>query len=208
MSAPFNPLATVSIFAQTRSMDFNEANLSGKFLIAMPGMADTRFDHSVIYLCAHSAEGAMGLIVNKPSHDVKLTSLLEQLKIPRGELTGDIRVHFGGPVEHGRGFVLHSKDYDGGETTLHVDQNFGMTATLSILEDMSKGDGPESALLALGYAGWGPGQLEDEILANGWLTSDAYPEIVFDLSDGAKWEAALAKLGVSPLVLSMTSGNA
>lgn len=208
MSALFNPLETIWICAQTRRMQFTEANLSGKFLIAMPGMADTRFDHSVIYLCAHSPEGAMGLIVNKPSQDVKLVSLLEQLDIATGELKEDIQVHFGGPVEHGRGFVLHSKDYDAGETTLQVDQKFGMTATLTILEDMSKGEGPEKALLALGYAGWGPGQLENEILENGWLTSDAHPEIVFEMSDAAKWEAALETLGVSPQMLSMTAGNA
>lgn len=208
MTEIFNPLETFRICAQTQGMKFSDASLSGKFLIAMPGMEDTRFDHSVVYLCAHSSEGAMGLIVNKPSQDVKLTSLLDQLGIPSSNLKGDIRVHFGGPVEHGRGFVLHSKDYDSGETTLQVDQNFGMTATLNILEDMSKGEGPEDALLALGYAGWGPGQLENEILTNGWLTSDSYPEIVFDMSDGAKWEAALEKLGVSPRMLSMTSGNA
>lgn len=208
MSAPFNPLATLEVSDQTRAMAIEEENLNGKFLIAMPGMEDTRFDHSLIYICAHSSQGTMGLIVNKPSQDVKLASLLKQLEIPRGELSDDIRVHFGGPVEHGRGFVLHSKDYHGGDMTLEVDDNFGMTATLSILEDMSVGQGPEKALLALGYAGWGPGQLENEILANGWLTSEACPEIVFQEENGGKWKAALAKLGVSPMMLSSTAGNA
>lgn len=189
-------------------MTTDAESFSGKLLIAMPGMGDTRFDHSVVFLCAHSSEGAMGLIINKPSFDVKFASLLEQLEIPHGDLKDDIHVHFGGPVEHGRGFVLHSTDYDGGETTLRVDQNFGMTATLNILEDLCSGNGPQSALLALGYAGWGPGQLESEILANGWLTSDAHPEIVFGLDDTEKWEAALEKLGVSPLMLSSVSGNA
>lgn len=183
-------------------------SLSGKLLIAMPGMGDTRFDHSVIYLCAHSSEGAMGIIVNKPSYDVKFDTLIDQLGIAPGDRGDDINVHFGGPVEHARGFVLHSNDYDGGEATLLVDQNFGMTATVNILEDLCTGNGPQSALLALGYAGWGPGQLENEILANGWLTSDAHPEVVFEADNTEKWEAALAKLGVSPLMLSSVCGNA
>ncbi|MDE0590827.1 YqgE/AlgH family protein [Halocynthiibacter sp. C4] len=189
-------------------MDIEDHSLCGKLLIAMPGMGDTRFDHSVIYLCAHSDEGSMGLIVNKPSLDIKIDTLLEQLDIPKGEQSSDIRVHFGGPVEHGRGFVLHSRDYDAGDSTLHVDDSFGMTATISILEDIAQGQGPRDALLALGYAGWGAGQLEGEILANGWLTADAEPELVFNMDNEEKWSAALETLGVSPLLLSSTSGNA
>ncbi|WP_380054870.1 YqgE/AlgH family protein [Falsihalocynthiibacter sp. SS001] len=205
---PFLALVSRIFSAQTIHMETEADNLSGKFLIAMPGMGDTRFDHSVVYLCAHSEEGAMGIIVNKPSMDIKLDTLLEQLEIPRGELQSDIRVHFGGPVEHGRGFVLHSTDYSAGETTLQVTQSIGMTATLGILEDMSSGHGPQKALLALGYAGWGPGQLEAEILSNGWLTCDATTDIVFDQANSAKWDAALATLGISPLMLSSEAGHA
>ncbi|MEH6833360.1 MAG: YqgE/AlgH family protein [Falsihalocynthiibacter arcticus] len=208
MTAPFNPLETRQLSKHTNQMISVTESLSGKLLIAMPGMGDTRFDHSVVYLCAHSSEGAMGIIVNKPSFNVKFDTLIDQLGIAPSDRGDDIHVHFGGPVEHARGFVLHSNDYDGGETTLQVDQNFGMTATLNILEDLCTGNGPQSALLALGYAGWGPGQLENEILANGWLTSDADPDVVFEADNMEKWEAALAKLGVSPLMLSSVSGNA
>ncbi|MBC58323.1 MAG: hypothetical protein CL814_15515 [Confluentimicrobium sp.] len=186
----------------------SELDLSGKLLIAMPGMGDPRFEKSVVYICAHSAEGAMGLIINKPSQELRLSDMLEQLQIPRG--TGrDIRVHFGGPVEHGRGFVLHSSDYrSNSATTLKVDARFGLTATLDILDDMARGTGPDNTLLALGYSGWGPGQLEEEICANGWLTCDASPEIVFAGDDDSKWGRALNVLGVDPLSLSAACGHA
>lgn len=186
----------------------DSTDLSGKLLIAMPGMGDPRFDQSVIYMCAHSPEGSMGLIVNKPAPGLKMDDLLEQLKIPRGEGSRGIGVHFGGPVEHGRGFVLHSADYGTGEGTLKVDAQFGMTATRDILQDMALGAGPEQRLLALGYSGWGPGQLEEEIHRNGWLTCDATPEIVFAPDDGAKWLAALRSLGIDPLLLSAEAGRA
>lgn len=183
-------------------------HLDGKLLIAMPLMGDPRFERSVIYVCVHSDDGAMGLIVNKPATDLKFGDLLEQLEIETPDPSREIRVHFGGPVEHGRGFVLHSTDYESSDATLKVDDRFGMTATLDILEDISNGSGPNSCLLALGYAGWGPGQLEGEIQANGWLTCDASPEIVFDKGDEGKWEAALATLGISPSFLSAAGGTA
>lgn len=183
-------------------------SLTGKILIAMPGMGDPRFEHSVVYLCAHSDEGAMGLIVNKPAHDLSFRDLLEQLGIPRGDSLRPISVNFGGPVEHGRGFVLHTADYDGNESTLKVDERFGMTATLDILEDLSLGCGPKSCLLALGYAGWGPGQLEEELQRNGWLTCDADAELLFDEDADSKWTRALKKLGIDPRLLSATGGRA
>ena len=182
--------------------------LDGKLLIAMPSMGDPRFQKSVIYMCAHSDEGAMGLIVNKPAHDLKFRDLLKQLDIETGVGGREIRVHFGGPVEHGRGFVLHSNDYDSNASTLRVDDAFGMTATIDILEDISKGDGPAQCLLALGYAGWGPGQLEGELQANGWLTCEASPDIVFADTDADKWERALATLGITPSFLSGKGGMA
>lgn len=182
--------------------------LEGKLLIAMPGMGDPRFDKSVVFLCAHSEEGALGLIINKPTPELRFEALLEQLEIKLDGPSRDIRVHFGGPVENGRGFVLHSGDYQTNEATLRVSDTFGMTATLDVLEEIAKGTGPNSALLALGYAGWGPGQLESEILQNGWLTCDASPELVFGSDDDAKWTAALSTLGVDALMLSETAGRA
>lgn len=183
-------------------------DLTGKLLVAMPGMGDPRFEHSVVFLCAHSSDGAMGLIVNKPAPELQFADLLEQLDIPSGPAGQDIRVHFGGPVEHGRGFVLHSADYEGSGGTLKVDARFGMTATLDILQDIAQGDGPASSLLALGYAGWGPGQLESELQANGWLTCDADEKLIFFTDPEERWAAALDRLGIDPRLLSAEGGRA
>jgi putative transcriptional regulator len=183
-------------------------SLEGKLLIAMPGMGDPRFEHSVVFMCAHSGDGALGLIVNKPAPELRFATLIEQLGMDVGDPKRDIRIHFGGPVENGRGFVLHSADYRSEGATLQVDETFGMTATMDVLEQIAKGQGPDSALLALGYSGWGPGQLEAEILQNGWLTCDAAPEIVFGEDDDRKWSDALRTLGVDPLMLSGTAGRA
>ncbi|MEM9851947.1 MAG: YqgE/AlgH family protein [Pseudomonadota bacterium] len=182
--------------------------LEGKLLVAMPSMGDPRFAHSVIYMCAHSAEGAMGLIVNKPAPELKFAELLESLGITAERPIDGVEVHYGGPVEHGRGFVLHSRDYASGEGTLEVDDHFGMTATLDILEDICLGMGPRAALLALGYAGWGPGQLEGEIRENGWLVCDADEGLVFSADHRGKWNAALERIGVDPRMLSGGGGRA
>jgi len=184
------------------------SDLGGKLLIAMPGMGDPRFEHSVILICAHSAEGTMGIIVNKPSDQLNFAGLLDHLEIPRAPRGRDINVHIGGPVERGRGFVLHSQDYPIGPATMQVPGGYRMTATLDILEAMARGGGPTSALLALGYSGWGPGQLEDEIRRNDWLIADAPLGLVFSADDGRKWAGALATLGVNPLTLSSTAGRA
>ena len=184
------------------------SDFTGKLLIAMPGMADPRFEKSVIFMCAHSDEGAMGLIVNKPAEDVVFSDLLEQLSITPARLNREVIVHFGGPVEHGRGFVLHTADYMSNTSTLAVDEQFGMTATLDILEDIARGRGPDACIMALGYAGWGPGQLESEISRNGWLTSDPTAEIIFGTQADVKWEAALKTLGVDALTLSAAAGRA
>jgi len=183
-------------------------HLDGKLLIAMPGMGDPRFDKTLIYMCAHSADGAMGLIVNKPAIDLQFSDLLEQLNITPAKPLRPIKVHFGGPVEHGRGFVLHSKDYVAKDSTLQVNEEFGMTATLDILEDISQGNGPNACLLALGYAGWGPGQLEDEIRDNGWLTCDADAALVFSDNNEDKWNGAIKSLGFDPRLLSAEGGSA
>lgn len=183
-------------------------DLTGKLLIAMPGMGDLRFEHSVVFMCSHSDEGAMGLIVNKPAHDVKLADLLSQLEIGGTGEGEDMPVHFGGPVEGARGFVLHTSDYASKLQSLSVADGFCMTATLDILEDIATGEGPERALMMLGYAGWGPGQLESEISMNGWLTADADGKLVYETDDSEKWEAALKSLGVDPLTLSASAGRA
>ena len=183
-------------------------DLTGKLLIAMPGMGDPRFERSVVFMCAHSDDGGMGLIINKPTQDVTLSQLLEQLSIqPRSDVRG-AAVHYGGPVEQGRGFVLHSPDYTSAVTTLQVCDRFSMTATLDVLEEIAAGQGPHARLLMLGYAGWGPGQLEGEIVRNGWLTCDATPDLVFNTPDMNKWEAALASIGVPALALSGEGGRA
>ncbi len=183
-------------------------DLTGKLLIAMPGMGDPRFDHSVVYMCSHGDDGAMGLIVNKPS-DLRIKALLGQLNIAcRIPVVGERLVHFGGPVEMSRGFVLHSADYDANLHSLQISESFSMTATLDVLEDLASGRGPLNSMVTLGYAGWGPGQLEDEIAMNGWLTAEASAQLVFDVADDDKWEAALATLGVDPLTLSASAGRA
>lgn len=191
-----------------KGMEAFSSNLSGKLLIAMPGMGDPRFAQAVIFVCAHSEEGAMGIIVNKPAPELRFSDLLEQLEIPLGDGYRDIRVHFGGPVETGRGFVLHSSEYQSEAGTLEVDAGTSMTATTDVLADMAVGQGPEQSFMALGYSGWGPGQLESEILDNGWLTSDAREDIIFGRANEHKWTAALKMLGVDPLTLSATAGHA
>lgn len=186
----------------------DDIDLTGKLLIAMPGMVDPRFAHSVVFMCAHSPEGAMGLILNKPTGDLHLHDLLEQLQIAPGPEMLNRPVYFGGPVESGRGFVLHERGYHSSISTLDVDEGFAMTATMDILEDLAQGRGPLKAMIALGYAGWGPGQLEGEIAQNGWLTCEADAALVFDQPDATKWEAALKTLGIDALALSADAGRA
>ncbi|MGP6087226.1 YqgE/AlgH family protein [Antarctobacter jejuensis] len=183
-------------------------NLTGHLLIAMPGMGDPRFEHSVVFICDHSDEGAMGLIINKPSDDVDMPTLLAQLNIDSASDLSGRAVHFGGPVEMGRGFVLHTPEYRSIVTTLEVRGDIHMTATLDILEDLAKGEGPAKWMMMLGYAGWAAGQLESEIADNGWLVCDATPDLIFDLADMDKWEAALGTLGVAAMALSSAGGRA
>ena len=183
-------------------------DLTGKLLIAMPGIGDPRFEQSVIYLVDHNDQGAMGLIVNKPAEDVRLSDLLEQLEIQPIDSARNLVVHMGGPVEGGRGFVLHSRDYASSLQSLEIADAFSMTATLDILEDIAQGNGPDQALMMLGYAGWGAGQLEQELGRNGWLTAEASRELVFERPDAEKWSGALATLGIDPVMLSGTAGRA
>jgi putative transcriptional regulator len=184
-----------------------ERYLEGQLLIAMPGMNDDRFARTVVFMCVHSEKGAMGLVINRPAQGLTIGDLMEQLDIRGKAPSQGEQVHFGGPVEHVRGFVLHSGDYRD-ETTMQVSPDFGMTATLDILRDIAEGRGPKNAILALGYSGWGPGQLEGEIRANGWVTCRASSEIVFALEDDKKWAAALGSLGIDPRLLSASGGRA
>jgi putative transcriptional regulator len=194
----------------------DEGYLDGQLLIAMPAMGDPRFSRSVIYLCAHSSEGAMGIIINQRAPNISFTELLEQLNIivPSEDSIslppslGTMAVHLGGPVETGRGFVLHSADYFKAESTLPIDESVCLTATIDILRDIAHGSGPNKALLALGYAGWAPGQLENEIQANGWLNCPADPELIFDPQVDRKYHRALNRLGIDPIRLVNDSGHA
>jgi len=189
--------------------------LDGHFLIAMPGMADDRFARSVVYVCAHSSEGAMGITINRAASQITFRELLVQLDIiPRGneirlpEPVKRMTVHRGGPVETGRGFVLHTADYFIENSTLPIDEHVSLTATLEILKAIAAGHGPTSSLLALGYAGWAPGQLETEIQANGWLNCPAAPDVIFDADIDAKYARALAMIGIDPSRLTADAGHA
>ena len=184
------------------------SSLAGQLLVAMPQMGDPRFARSVIYMCAHSGDaGAMGLVINKVVGSLTMAELLTQLEIEPDSLAKTRPVHFGGPVEPGRGFVLHTDDYRE-EATLSVADNISVTATLEILRAIGKGRGPRHSLFALGYAGWAPGQLDAEIQANGWLSVAADEEIVFDADHDGKWRRALAKLGIDLSTLSSDAGHA
>ncbi len=181
--------------------------LAGQCLIAMPQMSDPRFTRTVIYMVAHSEDGAMGLVVNRLLESITFPDLLEQLGLATSGATREIRIHFGGPVEPGRGFVLHSADYYQ-DATLQVDDLISLTATIDILRDIAGGEGPRRCLLALGYSGWGPGQLEHEIQNNGWLNAMVDEELVFGPDLNHKWEQAAAKIGVDPFKLSGDAGHA
>jgi putative transcriptional regulator len=189
--------------------------LDGQLLIAMPGMADERFSRAVVYVCAHSAEGAMGIVLNRPAADLSFPDLLVQLdivpameRIRLPEQVGQMQVLVGGPVETSRGFVLHSPDFHLDQSTLPIDEGVCLTATIDILRAIARGDGPMSAVLALGYAGWTAGQLESEIQANGWLTSPADAELIFNSPADVRYELAMRKIGIEPAMLSIQAGHA
>jgi putative transcriptional regulator len=204
-----------------RSGRRSEGFLKGHLLIAMPIMTDRRFARSVIYLCAHSDDGAMGLIINHRASNIDFPDLLERLNIlPKGEHEGidtdlfnrpDLltrNVHSGGPVETGRGFVLHSGDYFVRDSTLKIDTDISLTASIDILKAIAVGGGPGKSILALGYAGWSAGQLESEIQSNGWLHCDADADLLFDGDLDSKYNRALGKLGIDPSFLVSEAGHA
>jgi putative transcriptional regulator len=205
----------MKISRKTMQQSPGRGYLDGQMLIAMPAMNDERFARAVIYVCAHSTEGAMGIIVNHPAANIKFPDLLVQLEvIPAAERiqlptrAGDVKVLKGGPVETGRGFVLHSSDFFIENSTLPIDEGVCLTATLDILNAIARGKGPASAILALGYAGWAPGQLEHEIQQNGWLHCAADPELIFGQDTDTKYEKALRKIGIDLGMLSSEAGHA
>lgn len=183
-----------------------DSPLRDKLLVAMPGLQGDSFFKSVIYVCAHSASGAMGIVVNQRLADVRFRDLLAQLNLPQSELNVDPIVHFGGPVESGRGFVLHSTDFMRADT-VRVNNDICITGTVEILRAIAQGEGPHKSVFALGYAGWGPGQLDAEMQANMWLTVPADEDLIFGTDLTGKWERAMRKMGVSPLNLSSELGH-
>lgn len=191
------------------AIEHTDGYLGGQLLIAMPHMTDPRFAHSVVYLCAHSADGAMGLVVNKLVDSISFTDLLKQMEFKfSGEgIDERVQVHFGGPVESARGFVLHTPDYESG-ATMRVADGFAVTATVDVLRSIADGAGPARAIFALGYAGWAPGQLDNEMQNNGWLHVGADAELVFGRDHDDKWRRAVAKVGVDPALLSGEAGHA
>jgi len=189
------------------SSAIEEGYLTGQFLIAMPQMADSQFSQTVIYVCAHTIDGAMGLVVNREIDGITFTGLLKQLEIDAPDAGDQIRIMFGGPVESGRGFILHSPDYLH-ESTLLIGETMGLTATMDILKDIAKGAGPRQSLLALGYTGWAPSQLDQEIQANGWLHAPADDKLIFDDDISARWDGALSILGIDSVHLSGDAGHA
>ena len=183
----------------------DDRSLRHHVLIAMPQLSDGYFSRSVIYVCAHSAEGAMGIVINQALTDVDFGDLVDQLQLPQAKRAPV--VHFGGPVETGRGFVLHSTDFER-DDTVRLTDGLSLTGTVDILRAISEGRGPNRAIFALGYAGWGPGQLEAELQANAWLTVPADEDLIFSTDLTGKWDLALGRLGVSPLMLALEGGRA
>jgi putative transcriptional regulator len=209
MRDEFRAVAFVwSATGRRRGGECQMTSLTGQLLVAMPQMTDPRFARSVVYVCTHSGdEGAMGLVVNKHLASMTMDELMSRLKLEAGRRDRDRPVHFGGPVEPGRGFVLHTPDYRE-DATLVVGDAFAVTATLEILRAIARGDGPHRSLLALGYAGWAPGQLDAEMQANGWLSVPADVDLVFADDLDAKWQRAIAKLGIDLSMLSTDAGHA
>ena len=181
--------------------------LTGQLLIAMPAMEDPRFTQSVILMCAHTDEGAMGIVLNRPLAKPSFEALLQQLDVEPTPPARQIRLCQGGPVDHGRGFVLHTNDWTG-DGSLRVDEHLALTASLDVLQEIARGRGPREGLLALGYASWGPGQLDQEMHDNVWLSAPAVLELLFDAEYDTKWRRALGILRIDPMLLSGAAGHA
>ncbi|EGF89870.1 hypothetical protein ABI_42930 [Asticcacaulis biprosthecium C19] len=202
------------------AMTDDHLSLQGQFLIAMPGLSGEPFEHSVVYVCQHDENHAMGLILNQPINGLNFGKMIRELGIDSGDRAPSLQKIFrGGPVQNDRGFVLHSLDYQIDNITVELGGPFqegqdgeetgmGLTASRDILVDLSSGSGPARSVIALGYAGWGPGQLENELSANAWLVAPASQELIFLSEPEQLWSAALATLGVEPGHLSGVAGRA
>ena len=193
-----------------RMTKLNESDIDfqGKLLLATPRIQDLRFEKAVILICSHNSDGAMGIIVNKPTIDLKFKDILGQLNINPKPASSDYRIYFGGPVEYGRGFVIHSPDYKVSDESIKIKENCCLTANIDILRDIAEGRGPKDSMLALGYSGWGPGQLESEVFADSWLLCESDNDLVFSLRPETKWKGALKKIGVTPSHLVTLTGSA
>jgi len=205
LSAPAEPGSMQDTAEETQAKP--AGFLTGQLLIAMPAMSDPRFAQAVIYVCAHTGDGAMGLVLNRPLVRPTFDDLLRQLEIAPVPSARQIRLCAGGPVDNARGFVLHTTDWTG-EGSLRVDDTLALTASLDVLKVIAAGGGPREGLLALGYAGWGPGQLDAEIQQNAWLSAPADETLLFDSNHDTKWRRALAKLRIDPALLSSVAGRA
>ncbi len=184
----------------------DQLSLTGQLLLAMPGMSDPRFDHAVIAMCAHDGQGAMGIGIGAQIDDLGLHEILDQFDIAIGSAP-DAPVHFGGPVEPGRGFVLHSNDW-GGQDTINVAGRWSLSGTIDILRAIAEGRGPTRWVVALGYAGWGPGQLDAEMTRHGWFNTAASPDLIYDVAAQNRWSTAFGGAGIDPRLLSSGAGTA
>ena len=181
--------------------------LTGQFLLAMPHMEDPRFEKAVIFICGHDLNGAMGLVVNKPLGDLTLKGLLDYLNLPQESIKRDLPIYFGGPIDTGRGFVLHTDDFTH-PGTVELGNHIALTATVDVLQSIAEGDGPKECILAMGYVGWGPGILDSELHSNRWLQVEADPKILFEVPLEEKWAKTISKLGITPESLSDELGQA
>ena len=197
------------IFFMEQTSKIENLFLAGKLIIAMPTMSDPRFKRSVVCICAHNEDGAIGIIINKIIESLSFSKIIKQLKLKKNMTKNDYKDHiyFGGPVETERGFILHSSDYSS-ENSTSINSEISMTASTEILQALIDGNGPNKSIVALGYAGWGPGQLDTEIQSNAWLSVESDLELVFSAKTAEKWDMALEKIGVNPALLSTEAGRA
>ena len=197
------------IFLMEQTSKMENLFLAGKLIIAMPTMSDPRFKRSVVCICAHNEDGAIGIIINKIIESLSFSKIIKQLKLKKNMTKNDYKDHiyFGGPVETERGFILHSSDYSS-ENSTSINSEISMTASTEILQALIDGNGPNKSIVALGYAGWGPGQLDTEIQSNAWLSVESDLELVFSAKTAEKWDMALEKIGVNPALLSTEAGRA
>lgn len=197
------------IFFMEQTSKIENLFLAGKLIIAMPTMSDPRFKRSVVCICAHNEDGAIGIIINKIIESLSFSKIIKQLKLKKNRTKSDYKDHiyFGGPVETERGFILHSADYSS-ENSTSINSEISMTASTEILQALIDGNGPNKSIVALGYAGWGPGQLDTEIQSNAWLSVESDLELVFSAKTAEKWDMALEKIGVNPALLSTEAGRA